>query len=405
MHNRIGSGARWFARAGSLAAALALSACGGGGSDGGTTPTGTLKLSMTDAPACYQSVVVNVAKVRVHTSDDGGTPDGDGGWREIVPPNAPVQIDLLNLTNGRLAELGQATVPAGRYKQLRLVLANNGNTVTPVGAPSPEPLTTPSGQQSGLKIKVDFDVLANQTSDLLMDFDACKSIVLTGSGKYLLKPVVRLSQKPTGTIQGFVSTSVAEGTTTVTLGSIGVSAQQNGSVVRSTSPDSSGKFTLAYLPVGTYTVVITGDGSTNGAATRVVDSVPVGTATVSLNTGTSTIVLNSSPMRTVTGTITPSASVGTTTISDNASVAAMQTVNSRLVEVNSTVPNESLGYSLRVPVGPAEYQLFSAGGLPAPSADPSTAGQYNIRLSGPGLPTKEVLEDANAAPDVVNFAY
>ena len=60
---------RWFARVGSLAAALALVACGGGGG-GGTVQTGTLQMSMTDAPSCYQSVIVKVSKVRVHMSDD-----------------------------------------------------------------------------------------------------------------------------------------------------------------------------------------------------------------------------------------------------------------------------------------------------------------------------------------------
>ena len=49
--------------------------------------------------------MVNVAKVRVHMSDDTGTGDADSGWREIVPANAPVLIDLVNLTNGQLKDL------------------------------------------------------------------------------------------------------------------------------------------------------------------------------------------------------------------------------------------------------------------------------------------------------------
>jgi hypothetical protein len=435
MNKMNGSALRWFARVASVAAALALAACGGGGSDGsvagigvggsgggggstgGSVATGTLQMSITDAPACYQSVVVNVAKVRVHMSDDSNTGDNDGGWQDIVPPNAPVRIDLLNLTNGQINPLGTSVVPAGKFHQVRLVLAATGNTVTPVGG-TPQPLKTPSGQQSGLKIKADFDVLPNALNDILLDVDACKSIVLTGSGTYILKPVVRVSTKPSGTIQGFVTTTVALGTTTATLNSIAVSAQQNGTVIRSTIPDASGRFILSYLHLGTYTVVITGDGvqsggvldTTKGAATRVVDNVPVGASTVNLNTSTSTFVLSSSAMNTVTGTVTLSTPIGTTTVSDDTLVSAMQTVKSRLVQVNSARLDEDTGkYALHLPVGAPELQLFSLQPVPQPLlasiTDPAAAGVYTIRVSGENLATKEAPANITGGPAVVNFSY
>jgi len=400
------------------AAVLGLAACGGGGGDGGSTPppTGTLQLSVTDAPACYEHVIVNVAKVRVHMSDDTNASDADGGWREIVPPGAPVLIDLVNLTNGQLKELGSASVPAGTYHQLRLVLADSGNSVTPVGGTAQE-LKTPSGQQSGLKIKADFTVLANEVNDFLMDFDACKSVVLTGSGKYILKPVVRLSTRPTGAIQGYVSGNVvlgtATGTATGVLHGINVSAQQDGTVVRSTIPDGDGKFVLSFLPSGTYTLVVTGDGvtssgtldTTQGAATRVVDAIPVATSTVNLNTTTSTLVLTPSSMHSVTGTVTASTATGTTAIGDNANVSAMQTVGSRLVEVSGTRPDDSQAYRLHLPVAAPELQMFSASGLPTPTTDAANAAKYRIRVWGPGLATKETSADLGAGDLVVNFAY
>ena len=52
-------------------------------------------------------------------------------------------------------------------------------------------LTTPSGQQSGLKMNVDIDVAADKVADVVLDFDACKSVVKRGnSGQYNLKPVI-----------------------------------------------------------------------------------------------------------------------------------------------------------------------------------------------------------------------
>jgi hypothetical protein len=54
-------------------------------------------------------------------------------------------------------------------------------------------LKVPSGFQTGLKIVHGFDVSDNQTTELILDFDASKSVVKAGnSGNWLLKPTVRI---------------------------------------------------------------------------------------------------------------------------------------------------------------------------------------------------------------------
>ena len=117
-----------------------LAACGGGGDDGSTvTPasgTGTLRVALTDAPACgFDHVYVTVERVRVHQTSSAN--DNDAGWSEIVL-NPTQRIDLLGLTNGVLAELGQTPLGAGQYQQVRLVLSPNrggtpANSVVPTG--------------------------------------------------------------------------------------------------------------------------------------------------------------------------------------------------------------------------------------------------------------------------------
>ena len=110
-----------------LAAVLAaglLAACGGGGGEGGGIGgTGTLHVSLTDAPSCgYDHVNVTIDRVRVHQSASAA--DADSGWSEVVLSPAR-RVDLLTLSNGVLEDLGQTQLPAGKYTQLRLVLAPN----------------------------------------------------------------------------------------------------------------------------------------------------------------------------------------------------------------------------------------------------------------------------------------
>src|SRR6478672_11429948 len=108
--------------------ASALAACSGGGSSTATSlapasaSLGTLKLALTDAPACgFDHVYVTIDKVRVHPSSTAQ--DTDTGWSEI-PVSPARRIDLLTLTNGALEELGAAALPPGAYAQMRLVLAS-----------------------------------------------------------------------------------------------------------------------------------------------------------------------------------------------------------------------------------------------------------------------------------------
>ncbi|MFZ2814850.1 MAG: DUF4382 domain-containing protein, partial [Rhodoferax sp.] len=234
----------------SVLAAL-VAGCGGGDGDGGSSTSGTLGVSLTDAPACgFDEVNVTVTKVRVHQSSSAG--ENDGGWTDITLSPAK-KINLLDLNNGVLMPLGETPLAAGHYSQLRLVLdpnTSNGlvNSVVPTGGVETA-LVTPSAVQSGIKLVNEFDVASGQRVDLLMDFDACKSIVKRGNGVYALKPVIRVVPFVLNGINGFVDT-------TMLSSGVMVTAQQNGVIVQTTAPNTTtGEFFLARLPAGSYDVV------------------------------------------------------------------------------------------------------------------------------------------------------
>lgn len=160
-----------------------------------------LQVYLTDDPGNYESVFIDVQDVRINYSDDSTQ-----GWTSLDKV-ARGTYDILRLVNDKDTLLGDAQLKAGRIQQIRLVLGSN-NFVRINGINYP--LQTPSAQQSGLKLKINQRVEEGVLYQMVLDFDAGRSIVKTGGGKYILKPVIRTSLKATGgSIKGFVLPSNA----------------------------------------------------------------------------------------------------------------------------------------------------------------------------------------------------
>lgn len=373
--------ATWPWLTGSAVLASAIVACGGGGS--GTAGEGTLQLAMTDSPGCgYDQVNVTVNKIRIHTSATAS--ETDSGWREIVVAS-PQKINLLNLTNGALQELGSLPLPAGRYEQVRLVLsgANLANSLVLSSAPGTEiALTTPSGQQSGYKLQAHFDVAAGQLTDMVLDFDACRSIVRAGnSGNYNLKPVVAVTPRLSTQIEGHVDPAIAS--------SVVVSTRDPSGQLRATVPDSTtGRFVLAYLPENTsYTVVVSGTGRTTAAITGVPVSTTLGTTL--LNTAAAPISPASSATATVSGTVSD-ASAPPLPLNE-ASVNAQQTLSTaEVLDVAwANVNPDNAQYSLTLPLAAPLKAVFANNAGPLSFAtDSTTPGVYSLRASASGYSTQ-----------------
>ncbi len=375
-----------------------IAACGGGDGGGGDAGTGTLHVSMTDAPACgFDHVYVTVNKVRAHTSASAA--DTDPGWTDIAL-TTPLKVDLLSLTNGVLADLGSAPLPAGQYQQVRLVLSpNQGNTlansVVVTGSGTEQALSTPSGTQSGYKIIQPFTVQANTLVDLVLDFNACKSIVQQGNGGYSLKPAVTAT--PTivsGSITGYVPAAQAGAT---------VYAEQSGQVIRSTVTDSTGKFVLSPLVQsstnGAYDVVVVDNTLPTGHATGIIRAVPVtASATTTVSTTATPITLPTSATNTASGTATASA---------QATLRALQTISSVSYEITSANANLDTGaYSLALPAAAPLVGTYSTTLPIALSAVSSVAGQYSVQATSASGTTQSSAVNVSAGNQTgVNFSF
>lgn len=196
-----------------------------------------VQIWLTDAPGDYQEVNIDLQEVKVHVGDN----DEESGWQSL--PTKEGIYNLLDLTNGLDTLLGEIELPAGKISQVRLVLGDD-NTVKVNG--DVFELATPSAQQSGLKLQVHQTLSAGITYKILLDFDVARSIVTTGNGGYILKPVIRtITEAQDGAIKGVV---VPAASTPAVYAIIGQDT------LGTTYADAEGRFLIRGLATGTYDV-------------------------------------------------------------------------------------------------------------------------------------------------------
>jgi len=217
-------------------------------SDSANSGPSSINIYLTDAPANYQAVWIDIEQVMVKGNTDSA---GNDGWVS-VPLLRPGKYNLLDLRNGKDTLLGGVDLPAGKVSQIRLILGESNQLVLNDG--STVDLKTPSGQESGIKLNVDADLKEGIPYELVLDFDAARSIVKAGnSGQYILKPVIRTFAKEAGGgIQGVVLPDAANAHViaiagTDTLGAI---------------PDASGAYKFWGIPAGSYNLMFSADSTT-----------------------------------------------------------------------------------------------------------------------------------------------
>ncbi len=393
-----------------VSAAMGVS-CGGSTKVAGTLP-GTVVVSISDPPSCMPPngsithVFVTVRSVQAHI--DSNADDNSSGWQELAPQlgSQPRQIDLFSApqTNCVLAQLGSASLPAGSYQQIRLLLVSNNpaaGAATPNGNAcagngfncvvlsdnSIHELLLSSQDNMGLKIPAGqivggpIQVMAGQSVDLNIDFNACASIVREGNGAYRLKPTLTAGQVSANN-SGIGGQVVDSLTKAPIAGNVLVAIEQTDStgvdrILMQAAADANGNFRFCPLPTGTFDIVIDAVNANN---------VPYN-ATVVLNVPNGTN-LNTISLIGETGAMAPAVLQGFVTATKGASaakadvtLAALQTVTpSGLASRQITVPLESIAAVAATPALDSTETVSVEANTNCPVSAPanSNCAQYTL---------------------------
>ena len=139
---------------------------------------GTSQVRVTDPPAPdVDQVLIQVRKIQVHKAAGA-----DSQW--ITISAAPLTFDLLRVEEIEKF-LGTRMMDEGTYTQVRLDI----DSVSVVVGDETHSADPPSGR---LKLVRPFKVKEDETTLLLLDFNGLEYLSVTGEGRYMLKPVVKV---------------------------------------------------------------------------------------------------------------------------------------------------------------------------------------------------------------------
>ncbi|MEP0368574.1 MAG: DUF4382 domain-containing protein [Cyclobacteriaceae bacterium] len=240
-----------------LASAFILSSC----SDGEVNSKGKATVGVTDAAVDAENVTgvyLAVSEIQARSNSE---------FQTIATFDSPEPFNVMAYQNGEVYALGEGEIEAGTYDEIRFILddASESSYIT-FDDETRAAIDVPSGTTSGYKVKGDFEIASSGQTNIIVDIDLRKALVVTGQGDYKLRPTARLiTNDETGTIKGSLNVSgedrivvyaYAEGTYSDSEGNEPAEgeARFDGSV-NSAVVAEDGSFTLAFMQEGNYELV------------------------------------------------------------------------------------------------------------------------------------------------------
>ncbi len=225
--------------------------------------SGNIILRLTDAPFPYQKVSevsVTISGIILET-DIQNTNPAESQSESIDLLENPIQVDLLQLTNGVTLTLANSELPSGTYGLFKIYLSDvkiilSDKTVFDLNARE--------NQLGGTEILLpaQFEVGPGLTKDLLLDFDVSRSFIPRmnpeanlGIAGFYFNPVIHLSDNASsGSLSGIVTSSVENKISRIHGATVSVTSADT--LVTTTFTDKSGMYTVLGLKPGRYDIQV-----------------------------------------------------------------------------------------------------------------------------------------------------
>jgi len=146
--------------------------------------TGTVVVSIKDAPVELEELWITVNSIQIQKSEDES-------WIDLTLDQAPATFDLLALTGDNSLKLSQDDVDTGDYTKIRLDVKNAVATYIDSNEEDiSEELTVPPGH---IDIMAKFTVEAGTVTGLLIDMQP-DITAISQSGNF--RPIVKMTVMP-----------------------------------------------------------------------------------------------------------------------------------------------------------------------------------------------------------------
>ena len=134
-----------------------------------------IEVYVTDPPPPdMEKILVDIKNLEVHKTG--------GNWTSIAVDTEPFDLKEIE---GIQDFLASQIVETGKYTQIRFEV----NSVTIVAEGDNHTAKVPSDK---IKLVGNFNVTDNNTTEITLDFNGEKSVLVTGKGDYIFKPVIKL---------------------------------------------------------------------------------------------------------------------------------------------------------------------------------------------------------------------
>jgi hypothetical protein len=249
---------------------LVLAACTSSeiGPQGPTPPSdGKTAVFLTDAPFPFDGI----SRVDIHIVDIAMSTQLDTSdvvpWVSVAHPDRV--FNLLDLQNGTTALLGEAVIPPGQYRAVRLIFDPSRSSMTATDGGTILGTTSSGGAGINWQSKAErpnlFSLVQEAMAvdqngeDIVLDFDVGRSFLYDGNGHFTFIPALRaITRAGSGGVKGTLVQAgggppVANAVVSVHISLDSLSGV--GPLITTTRTNSNGEFRALFLSPGRYDVV------------------------------------------------------------------------------------------------------------------------------------------------------